>query len=86
VKNGKAKKTTAFSQAELQEKFRKKFAKTLSRQRLHQLRNGYKVRGKEYDPKLIEDVHFFWDRGNLKYLPAAFKFIQDQSTKLTSQS
>lgn len=82
----KTKNKITFSQSELQAKFEEDFDKTLTRQRLHQLRNGYKVRGKEYEPKLIEGKHYHWERGNVKYFMAAYELIKKQSTKLTLQN
>ena len=78
----KIKKT--LSQAELQKRLKDEFGKSLTRQRLHQLRNGYTVRGTDYDAKLVDGKHFIWEKGNVKYFENAIEIILDQSIKLNA--
>jgi hypothetical protein len=81
-KNKKIK--VAFSQLELQRKLKEDYGKSLTRQRLHQLRSGYSVRNTEYAPKLIEGKHYDWERGKVKYFENAIDVILDQSIKLNA--
>ena len=73
-----------FSQAELLRTLKADYGKTLTRQRLHQLRTGYTVRKTEYPPKLGENKHYNWERGNVKYFENAIDVILDQSIKLNA--